>query len=160
MSKSHDNPHGAPNGRSIVIVARMVDARGAHVRRADIATITYSIFAPSCCHSDPPTAVAGHDGIRLRVGDVFCDSRQTLKRWQVDNAGYNFQHEISLEIAKAILDAHGCYEVRYELSPKIGQRTILRFFLSTSKERATRPVHTAQQRKRRGSKEPGIANAR
>jgi hypothetical protein len=110
-------------------MARIVDAAGANVQQAGIAAIEYSIYELDPCRPDVLVAVAGHDGASLTVASVIFNALQTGGLWTVDDVGYNFRHEINVSTNEAFPKAGGQYQVRYELTPASGQKTIVRFQL-------------------------------
>jgi hypothetical protein len=114
---------------SAILMARIVDASGTHVQQAGIAAIEYSIFELDPCRPDDLTAVAGHDGVSLTVADVIFNALQTGGLWTVDEVGYNFRHEIDVSSSEAFPKAGAQYQVRYELTPTAGQKSIVRFQL-------------------------------
>lgn len=112
-----------------VLLARIVDSDGNDVQQADVTAVKYSVFEIDPCLPDNLTVVAGHDNVSLSVGDVIYDSLQTGGLWTVDATGYNFRHEINVSSAEAFPKAGAQYQVRYELTPAAGQRTVVRFQL-------------------------------
>jgi hypothetical protein len=114
---------------SAVLMARIVDVVGAHVQQAGIAAIEYSIFELDPCRPDDLTVVAGHDGAWLVIADVIFNALQTGGLWSVDEVGYNFRHEIDVASSEAFPKAGAQYQVRYELTPTTGQKSIVRFQL-------------------------------
>ena len=114
---------------SAVLMARIVDASGAHVQQAGIAAIEYSILELDPCRPDDLTVVAGHDGASLTVANVIFNALQTGGLWTVDEVGYNFRHEIDVSSSEAFPKAGTQYQVRYELTPTTGQKSIVRFQL-------------------------------
>jgi len=116
------------NGTAI-LMARIVDATGANVQQAGIAAIEYSIFELDPCRPDNLVVVAGHDGVALVVADVIFNALQTGGLWTVDEDGYNFRHEIDVSTTEAFPKAGVQYQVRYELTPTTGQKSIVRFQL-------------------------------
>ena len=73
--------------------------------------------------------VFGDDAVALAVGDVVFDALQTGGLWTVDQQGYNFRHEIDVTTAEAFPQAGAHYQVRYQITPAGGQKTIVRFQL-------------------------------
>lgn len=114
---------------SAVLMARIVDSEGENVQQSGISSIQYSVFELDPCRPDNLSVVAGHDGASLTVGDVIFDSLQTGGLWTVDQVGYNFRHEIDVSQSEAFPKAGVQYQVRYELTPTTGQKTIVRFQL-------------------------------
>jgi hypothetical protein len=99
------------------------------VQQAGVSAIEYSVFELDPCRPDVLTVVAGHDGVSLVVGDVIFNSLQTGGLWTVDEVGYNFRHAIDVSADEAFPKAGAQYQVRYEISPTSGQKTIVRFQL-------------------------------
>ena len=114
---------------SAILMARIVDAAGANVQQAGLSAIGYSIYELDPCRPDNLAVVAGHDGISLDVVDVIFNALQTGGLWTVDEEGYNFRHEIDVSATEAFPKAGVQYQVRYELTPTSGQKTIVRFQL-------------------------------
>jgi hypothetical protein len=112
-----------------VLMARVVDSAGDNIDQAGVSAIQYSIFELDPCRPDNLTVVTGHDGVSLSVSNVIYDALQTDGLWTVDEEGYNFRHEINVTSAEAFPKAGAQYQVRYELTPTDGQRTIVRFQL-------------------------------
>jgi len=54
---------------------------------------------------------------------------QTGGLWTIDQVGYNFRHEIDVSQDEAFPKAGAHYQVRYELTPPTGQKSIVRFQL-------------------------------
>ena len=114
---------------SAILMARIVDSTGANVQQSALASIEYSIFELDPCRPDNLVVVAGHDGAELDVEDVVFNSLQTGGLWTVDAVGYNFRHEIDVSASEAFPKAGVQYQIRYELVPTSGQKTIVRFQL-------------------------------
>jgi len=129
MPQAKDIHGTAFKNGSAVLMARIVDAMGANVQQAGIAAIAYSIFELDPCRSDELVVVAGHDGVALTVSNVIFNALQTGGLWTVDDVGYNFRHEIDVGTSEAFPKAGVQYQVRYELTPTSGQKTIVRFQL-------------------------------
>lgn len=114
---------------SAILMARIVDAAGANVQQAGLAAIEYSIYELDPCRPDSLSVVAGHNGVSLDVADVVFNALQPGGLWMVDGVGYNFRHEIDVSASAAFPKAGAQYQVRYELTPTTGQKTIVRFQL-------------------------------
>jgi hypothetical protein len=112
---------------SAVLLARIVDSDGIVVQPSGVDEIEYSVFELDPCRPDVLTVVAGHDGVALDVGDVIFNSLQTGGLWTVDEVGYNFRHDVDVSAAEAFPKAGALYQVRYEIVPTSGQKTIVRF---------------------------------
>jgi hypothetical protein len=129
MSQAKDIHGTAFKNGSAILMARIVDAAGANVQQAGIAAIDYSIYELDPCRPDHLVAVAGHDGVSLVVADVIFNALQTGGLWTVDGVGYNFRHELNVASSEAFPKAGTQYQVRYELTPTTGQKSIVRFQL-------------------------------
>jgi hypothetical protein len=114
---------------SAVLMARIVDSSGQNVQQSGVASIQYSVYELDPCRPDNLSLVAGHDGVSLTVDDVIYNTLQTGGLWTVDEVGYNFRHEIDVSDSEAFPKAGAQYQVRYELTPASGQKTIVRFQL-------------------------------
>jgi hypothetical protein len=112
---------------SAVFLARIVDSAGVVVQQSGVSAISYSVFELDPCRPDVLAVVAGHDGVSLAVSDVVFNSLQTGGLWTVDEVGYNFRHEMDISGDEAFPKAGTSYQVRYEISPVSGQKTIVRF---------------------------------
>ena len=129
MPTAQDTFGTAFKNGSAVLMARIVDAAGANVQQAGIAAIEYSIFELDPCRPDNLTPIAGHDGESLVVASVIFNALQTGGLWTVDEVGYNFRHEIDVTASEAFPKAGTQYQVRYQLTPTSGQKSIVRFQL-------------------------------
>jgi len=129
MAQAKDIFGTAFKNGSAILMARIVDAAGANVQQAGIAAIEYSIYELDPCRPDNLAVVAGHDVVSLVVADVIFNALQTGGLWTVDEVGYNFRHEIDVSTTEAFPKAGVQYQVRYELTPTAGQKTIVRFQL-------------------------------
>lgn len=78
------------SGSAFSVMAR-VHANGANVQIADINTITLSIY-------DKTLEEIIGSPISLIVADTIFDTLQTDARWDVDETGYNFRHNISASL--------------------------------------------------------------
>ena len=114
---------------SAVLMARIVDSAGRSIRRADVGKIEYWIYELDHRLPRGRRAVAGHDGVALDVGDVLFDSLQARGLWTIDAVGYNFRHEFDVAQDDTLLAAGKRLDVRYVFTPRIGQKTIIRFQL-------------------------------
>jgi hypothetical protein len=129
MPQANDIYGTAFKNGSAILMARIVDAAGANVQQAGLAAIEYSIYELDPCRPDNLVVIAGHDGVSLTVADVIFNALQTGGLWTVDAVGYNFRHEIDVSTTEAFPKAGVQYQVRYELTPPSGQKTIVRFQL-------------------------------
>lgn len=129
MPQAKDIVGSAFKNGSAILMARIVDAAGANVQQAGIAAIKYSIYELDPCQPDSLVAVIGHSNVSLSVESVIYNALQTGGLWTVDGVGYNFRHEIDVGTSEAFPKAGTQYQVRYELTPATGQKTIVRFQL-------------------------------
>lgn len=129
MPQAKDTHGTAFKNGTALLMARIVDSAGANVQQAGIAAIEYSILELDPCLPDQQTPVAGHDGVELDVEGVIFNALQTGGLWTVDDVGYNFRHEIDVTETEAFPKAGAQYQVRYQLTPTTGQKTIVRFQL-------------------------------
>lgn len=129
MPQAKDIHGTAFKNGSAVLMARIVDAAGANLQQAGLSAIEYTIFELNPCRPDVLVAVGGHDGVSLTVANVIHNALQTGGLWTVDEVGYNFRHEIDVVSSEAFPKAGVQYQVRYELTPTTGQKTIVRFQL-------------------------------
>jgi hypothetical protein len=127
MSQANDIFGTAFKNGSAILMARIVDAAGANVQQSGVAAIEYSIYELDPCRPDNLTVVAGHDGVALTVAGVIYNTLQTGGLWTLDAVGYNFRHEIDVTTSEAFPKAGVEYQIRYELTPTAGQKSIVRF---------------------------------
>ena len=114
---------------SAVMMARVVNASGQNLNQASVSNIEYTVYELTTNDPTGLSAIAGHSGVALVVGDVIYDTLQNDDSWNVDEVGYNFRHEIDVSTNEAFPDAGKVYQVRYELTPVMGQKTVFRFQL-------------------------------
>jgi hypothetical protein len=114
---------------SAILMARIVDSAGAYIQQSGVSAIKYSIYELDPCRPDNLAAVTGHDAVSLIVSGVVYDTLQTGGLWTIDAVGYNFRHQISVNQNEAFPKAGTLYQVRYELTPTTGQKSIIRFQL-------------------------------
>ena len=110
-------------------MARIVNTAGQNVQQAGVSAIKYSVYELDPCRPDNLTVVTGHDNVTLTISSVIYDTLQTGGLWTVDSTGFNFSHEINVSSDEAFPKAGAQYQVRYELTPTTGQKTIIRFHL-------------------------------
>jgi hypothetical protein len=122
----------ATTSQSAVLMARIVDASGRSVSRADIVSIRYSILEVNASRPNELTAVAGHDRVPLEVDAVFHDWLEFGELWSVDDEGYNFRHEIVWHPTASFPKPHAHYQVVYELTSVAGDSATIRFALKVS----------------------------
>lgn len=114
---------------SAVMMARVVNSLGQNLNRASVSTIEYTVYELTTSDPTGLSAVTGHNDVTLVVGDVIYDTLQNDDSWNVDEVGFNFRHEIDVSTNEAFPDAGKVYQVRYELMPVTGQKTVFRFQL-------------------------------
>ncbi|MEN1679479.1 MAG: hypothetical protein AAGJ46_07780 [Planctomycetota bacterium] len=112
-----------------ILLARVVGADGAAITQSDISSVTYSILEVDERLPDTHTPVSGHDGVTVPVASCVFDSLQTDNTWSADAEGYNFRHVVNVAVADAFPRAGACYQVRYEITPVVGQKIVFRFHL-------------------------------
>ena len=110
-----------------LFMARVENASGTAITQLSTASVRYSVYELDADNSNSLVAVSGHDNVVLTVSDVVFDSLQTGGAWTVDTTGYNFRHELDVSQNEAFLKAGQLYQVRYELTPVLGQKIIFRF---------------------------------
>ncbi len=126
MAEATDIYGGAFKNGSATVLGRIVGADAAAIVKADISTITYSIYLLDDQDADSRTAVTNHSAVSLTVSAVVFDSLQTDAIWTVDSTGYNFKHvlDVSSDVAFAIAGRR--YLVEYTLTPDSGQVILVR----------------------------------
>jgi hypothetical protein len=112
---------------SAVFLARVVDADGAPVVRAAIASVRCSVYLLDDQDPDVQLPIAGHGDVALAVTDVLHDALQTGGGWTRDALGYNFRHVLDVSAHPAFAVAGRNYRVEYLLAPPTGQVVRLRF---------------------------------
>jgi hypothetical protein len=110
-------------------MARVEDLSGQPIVKSSVASIQYTVYELDRHDPDSSSAVAGHDGVILAENDVVFDTLQTDEAWTVDAEGYNFRHELDVTANEAFSKAGEIYQVRYELTPVVGQKIVFRFKL-------------------------------
>jgi hypothetical protein len=114
---------------SAVCMARIVNAAGQVLTRASVASLEYTVYELSADDPSGLVPVTGHNGVALTVSTVVFDSLQNDGGWTVDAVGYNFRHELNVATNEAFASAGKVYQVRYELTPVLGQKIVFRFQL-------------------------------
>jgi hypothetical protein len=112
---------------TVTLLARIVGNDCANVRRADIASLTYSVYLLDDDDADARNAVTGHAAAALTPADVLFDVLQTDALWTADDAGYNFRHLLDVSAHAAFPTAGRRYLVEYRLTPAAGQVIVVRF---------------------------------
>jgi len=110
---------------AVVLVARIEDDRGRQIVCADVAAIRYSIYAV-VAGCGLRVARLSDVGLPLAVQEVLFDGLVRDRQWTVDDVGYNFRHELVIS-DDVIQVGGGEIELVYELTPKEGAKTRLRF---------------------------------
>jgi hypothetical protein len=118
--------------RSAVVMARIVDAIGRNIERADIGSIRYSILERDVSSPLSANLVPGFERLPLEVDAVIRDSLDVAGLWTIDDQGYNFRHEIAVDATTGFPKRHARYQVIYELVSATGLTAILRFSLKVS----------------------------
>lgn len=112
-----------------VMMGRVVGADGDAVATSDIASVHYSVLEVDHADHDSLSPIEGHDNVELNVAEVFYDSLQTSGPWSVDEVGYNFRHDLDVSTDDAFPNAGIDYQVRYEVTPVVGQKIVFRFLV-------------------------------
>ncbi len=129
MPQANDIYGTAFKNGSAILMARVVDSAGVNLQQSGVSAIKYSIYELDPTRPDVQTVVAGHDAVVLTVSAVIYNTLQTGGLWTVDAVGYNFRHEINVSTSAAFPKAGVAYQIRYELTPTSGQKSIVRFQL-------------------------------
>jgi len=108
-------------------MARVEDSLGANLTQADVAAIEYTISAVGNDQAAPPNTILGHENRTLDKANVVYDVLQNDATWTVDAVGYNFRHEVDVSLHEAFPKAGEVYQVRYEVTPVVGQKIVFRF---------------------------------
>ena len=134
----------AVQGHVVVVMARLVDGAGDVVRQSGIDAIEYSIFGYDRCDPHGRRVYCPHDRLALPAGAVIFNSLQTDGLWTVDDAGYNFRHEFDFPASDSRATSDRRLGLEYEITPKFGSRTIVRFQLGVAKNdgRRTDSIHS------------------
>lgn len=127
MPQANDIYGTAFKNGSAILMARVVDSAGANIQQSGISAVKYWIYELDAGRPDAQTVVAGHDAAVLAVSGVVYNTLQSGGLWTVDGVGYNFRHEIDVSANAAFPKAGVHYQIRYELTPTSGQKSILRF---------------------------------
>lgn len=114
---------------SAVFMARLVNASGQTINQASVSAIEYTVYELTPNDPSGLIAVTGHTGVALTVGNVIYDTLQNDSAWTVDSQGYNFRHELDVSTNEAFSDAGKVYQIRYKLTPVLGQKIVFRFQL-------------------------------
>lgn len=90
------------NEDSSCSLMQRVHADGANIVQSDLSSITYKILNTETGEEE--------DSGTLTVSDVVYNSLQTDSRWEADDTGYNFKHDLS---HSAFPDPNVIYVVEY-----------------------------------------------
>lgn len=129
MPTAHDIPGAVFKDGAATLLARVVNADGAPVVAADLTSVEYTVAEVDERRPGELTPVAGHQGRPLSVGQVVFDALQTDPVWTTDATGYNFRHDVDVSQDEAFPRAGALYQVRYQLTPVVGQKSVFRFLL-------------------------------
>lgn len=109
--------HGSAfSGGSATIQSRLIDASGELLDPESIQAIAYSIEELTPSGLGSPSMVVGHQSIELDPPSVLFPTLRLGGGWDVDSAGFNFQHEIDSTVYPAFPRPEGEYLVRYTLT--------------------------------------------
>jgi hypothetical protein len=129
MVRPSDGCGMAIHNRSPVLMARIVDNTGRIIRPAEVDKIKYWIYEFD--RNAQRGVVPRHDGIAINVPQVLFDALQNGDLWSLDALGYNFRHAFDFTQSDTCAMAGKHFDVRYEFTPKIGQKAIIRFQLGS-----------------------------
>jgi hypothetical protein len=73
----------------------------------------YSVRELDPLDPDRSRPVRGHKGARLNIDEVFSDTLETGRLWDLDTAGYNFRHEVRPNHSGSFPQSGARYEIRY-----------------------------------------------
>ncbi|MCG8448913.1 MAG: hypothetical protein MI725_04955 [Pirellulales bacterium] len=110
-------------------MARVENSTGQNIDQISISAVKYTVYELTMNDPQATTAVVGHENVSLSVGNVIYDTLQNDPTWTVDQVGYNFRHELDISQNEAFALAGAVYQVRYELTPVLGQKIVFRFQL-------------------------------
>jgi hypothetical protein len=111
----------------VIVMARIVDYRGAPIRRSDVSAIEYSVYELDPFWPEQLTVVRGQRAVPLVVADVLFDSLQIGRLWAVDDIGYNFRHELPDGSSSEFAKVGRLYEVAYQVTMNTGRKVNVRF---------------------------------
>jgi len=114
---------------SAMLMARIVGVDNQPVTTGDLDEVRYSVMEVDHCDPNSLAVVSGHDDVELPVADVFYDTLQTGGPWEADDTGYNFLHELDISEAPAFPQAHTDYQVRFVITPVVGQPIVWRYLV-------------------------------
>jgi hypothetical protein len=117
------------NGRSVVLLARIVDRVGRPVRPSDIGAIEYSIGEFDPQRSIASSLKGAQSTSRLATVDVILQAVVRDSLWKVDNVGYNFRHDIRFDKRIGTPQFSGHMIVRYVFTQSDCARMAVRFHL-------------------------------
>ena len=112
-----DGSQTMSQGSTDPLYKRVLARDGADLLPADVASITYSIFAMSDDNQPERTAVEGHENVTLTVADVLFDEVRS-DQWA---SNYNFKHIPDISENDAFTQAGAHYLVEYRIQPTEGQ---------------------------------------
>jgi len=114
---------------TVTLLARIVGQDGDNLVKADLSTITYTIYLLDERDPDARTAVSEHSAVPVTVANAIFDTLQTGGVWDVDETGYNFRHTLDVSEHEAFAIAGRCYLVEFRMTPTSGQVIVVRFRL-------------------------------
>ena len=112
---------------SAILLARVVKSDGSLVQQADLESASYTAYLLDAQDVDVATAVEGHEDVELEVSGLIYDELQTGDLWDVDETGYNFQHELDVSENQVFATAGRNYRIVFTLVPSVGQPILVRF---------------------------------
>jgi hypothetical protein len=133
MRRTSGNFAAVIRHNSLILLARIVDRAGLSIRPADVQSLAYSVDELDPFWSNLRTTVPGHNGVELKVEQIFFDRLQVDGAWTVDCTGYNFLHEIRTTRRRCFPRPGADYELRYQVTSKSGEKTVVRFRIGCSR---------------------------
>jgi hypothetical protein len=121
-------------------MARLVDAAGDAIPPSHVSAIEYSAYEVDPFWPEQLTVIRGHHAVPLATREVLFDSPQVGGFWGVDDVGFNFRHELTLDPCAPSPSAKQRYELAYQLTMINGCRATVRFNLRCSMLDARRPA--------------------
>jgi len=108
-------------------MARVEDSEANSLDQAAVDSLSYTVSKISPDDRGLHSYILGHEHVALDNTGVIFDTLQTDATWSVDATGYNFRHEIDISLFDAFPQAGETYQVRYEVTPTVGQKIVFRF---------------------------------
>ena len=114
---------------SVILLARIVGEDGLPIDQSSIDSIAYSVYQLDETDPDSLAPVTGHSGVSIPVANTIYDTLQQDELWSVDTEGYNLRHVMDVSSNQVFPIAGVQYQVRFDLTPTVGQVIVARFKL-------------------------------